>query len=245
MNENCVFAGPSLRSARDLTGIDCFGPIAMGGVFRAVDAGYARIGIVDGMFGNVPSVWHKEILFALSEGVEVVGAASMGALRAVELAGLGMRGLGHIYRMFRCGVWTDDDEVAVLHAPAELAFKPLSDAMANIRFTLRRLSRRAWIDRDVEVALVARMKAKHFSARTRDALHEEAERVVGASAAAGLIGSYEQEYVDAKAKDAAMLVEYLSRAAPAERPGHVPEFLSTSHWRRQFEDAVADIPPLR
>lgn len=244
MNESCVFAGPSLCGARDFSGIDCFGPIAMGGVFRAVDAGYARIGIVDGVFGNVPSVWHKEILFALSEGVEVVGAASMGALRAVELAGLGMRGLGRIYRMFLCGAWTDDDEVAVLHAPAELGFKPLSDAMANIRFTLRRLSRGGWMDRDVEIALIAGMKARHFSARTRDALREEAEQLVGASAAAGLMERYEREYVDAKGKDAAMLVEYLSRPLPAEGLGRMPEFLRTSHWRRQFEDAVADIPPL-
>ena len=50
------------------------------------EAGYRRIGIIDGHFGNVPSVWHKEILFALSKGVEVSGAASMGALLQLQQA---------------------------------------------------------------------------------------------------------------------------------------------------------------
>ena len=94
----------------------------MGSVFRAVEAGYRRIGILDGHFGNVPSVWHKEILFAMSEGVEVAGAASMGALRAAELHRFGMIGVGRIYRFFRSGLFTDDDELAVIHAPETLRF---------------------------------------------------------------------------------------------------------------------------
>ena len=52
------------------------------------------IGIIDGVFLDVASVWHREILWALSQGVHVFGAASMGALRAAELDGFGMRGVG-------------------------------------------------------------------------------------------------------------------------------------------------------
>ena len=40
------------------------------------------IGIIDGYFQQVPSVWHKEILWAMAQGVHVFGSASMGALRA-------------------------------------------------------------------------------------------------------------------------------------------------------------------
>ena len=43
------------------------------------------IGIIDGYFERVPSVWHKEILWAMAEGIHVFGSASMGALRAAEL----------------------------------------------------------------------------------------------------------------------------------------------------------------
>ncbi|MEJ0097006.1 MAG: TfuA-like protein [Bauldia sp.] len=52
---------------------------------KAVLAGASVIGLVDGVFENVASVWHKEILYALSEGVQVFGAASMGALRAADV----------------------------------------------------------------------------------------------------------------------------------------------------------------
>ena len=38
--------------------------------------------IIDGGFQSEPAVRHKEILWALSRGIPVIGAASMGALRA-------------------------------------------------------------------------------------------------------------------------------------------------------------------
>ena len=53
--------------------------------------------IVDGEFGQSLSVWHKEILHALHRGIRVVGASSMGALRAAELDRFGMEGVGEIY----------------------------------------------------------------------------------------------------------------------------------------------------
>ena len=42
-----------------------------------------------GAFASVPAVRHKEILWALSEGIPVIGAASIGALRAAELTAFG------------------------------------------------------------------------------------------------------------------------------------------------------------
>src|SRR5882757_8592926 len=81
MNESCVFVGPTRVKRADYPAIDFFPPAALGSVFRAMERGYRRIGIIDGFFGNTPSVWHKEILFAISKGFEVSGAASTGALR--------------------------------------------------------------------------------------------------------------------------------------------------------------------
>ena len=65
----------------------------------------------------------QEILYAMSAGAEVAGAASVGALRAAELSPFGMIGIGSIYRPFAAGHWTDDDEVAVMHATEYLAFR--------------------------------------------------------------------------------------------------------------------------
>lgn len=243
--KTCVFAGPTLYREPWPTGIRRYGPAAMGSVFRAVEAGFRRVGIVDGLFGNAPSVWHKEILYAISAGVEVVGAGSMGALRAAELSGFGMIGIGRIFRLFRSGLWSDDDEVAVIHASEELDYCPLSETMANVRFTLRRLRRVGLLDRIVEEELVRRLKAQHFSRRTREALHEEALRLVDADAAAQLSDEFERRYVDAKRLDAKALMAHLTRPCSVEPRQRGRDFQPTRHWREQFETALADVPPLR
>jgi hypothetical protein len=114
----------------------CLPPAAQGDVYRAALAGPRLIGIIDGYFERVPSVWHKEILWALTQGIHVYGSASMGALRAAELTAFGMQGVGRIFEAYRDGVLEDDDEVAVTHGPEETGFRALSEAMVNIRRTL-------------------------------------------------------------------------------------------------------------
>jgi hypothetical protein len=242
--EACLFAGPTLYREQIPQGIQRFGPAAMGSVFRAVEAGYRRVGIVDGYFGNVPSVWHKEILFAMAAGVEVIGAASMGALRAAELSAFGMVGIGRIYRLFRSGLWTDDDEVAVIHATESLAFCPVSDAMANIRFTLRRLRRLGALEPSLERVLAYRMKARHFSQRTHDELERQAKQLAGDANANRLMQRFAQEYVDMKKIDALALVAYLTHDSARTRRPPPWRFPATGHWQKQFQRDMADIPQL-
>ena len=135
----CVFLGPTLPLDQARQALDAIylPPVRQGDVYRALLRHRpSMIGIVDGYFHQVPSVWHKEILVAMAEGVHVFGSASMGALRAAELADFGMQGVGHVFQDFRDGVLEDDDEVAVVHAPAEIGFVAASEAMVNIRRTL-------------------------------------------------------------------------------------------------------------
>ena len=133
-----IFTGPSLspEDARTVLGAIYQPPVSEGDVYRVARKNPVAIGIIDGYFERVPSVWHKEILFALSRGIHVFGAASMGALRAAELAPFGMEGVGAIFEAYRTGYLEDDDEVAVVHGPAEIGFMPLSEAMVNIRRAL-------------------------------------------------------------------------------------------------------------
>jgi hypothetical protein len=135
-----VFTGPTLAAeeARLVLDADYRPPAAQGDVYRAALHGPNVIGIIDGYFERVPSVWHKEILWAMSRGIHVFGAASMGALRAAELAAFGMEGVGAIFESYRDGVLEDDDEVAVVHGSAEFGFRAGSDAMVDIRFTIGR-----------------------------------------------------------------------------------------------------------
>ena len=76
-------------------------PARQGDIWRAVRAHRpVAIGLIDGVFFHEPAVWHREILWALAEGVHVFGAASMGALRAAELEPFGMRGVGRVFAAY-------------------------------------------------------------------------------------------------------------------------------------------------
>src|ERR1700742_1371036 len=96
-----VFAGPSLDGTglRSLTTVAHAPPIKRGDL-TAVDE-YDTVVILDGEFGQHDSVSPKEILAVLEKGKTVIGAASMGALRASELDRSGMIGVGWVYDYFR------------------------------------------------------------------------------------------------------------------------------------------------
>jgi hypothetical protein len=134
-----VFLGPSLppEQARGILAADYHPPARKGDIYRILATGVETIILVDGVFHNTPSIWPREILDALQEGIQVVGASSMGALRAAELHPFGMMGFGTIFDWYRDGTIDGDDEVAVWHRSAEEGFRPLSEALVNIRYTLR------------------------------------------------------------------------------------------------------------
>ncbi|MFN9630245.1 MAG: TfuA-like protein, partial [Cyanobacteriota bacterium] len=124
-----VFVGPSLpeHEVRRLhPEAVILPPVRQGDIVSVLRAHRpSAIGVIDGVFLSVLSVWHKELLLALDEGVALYGAASMGALRAAECAPFGMVGLGRIYARFADGTLTRDDEVAVAHATAEFGHRTL------------------------------------------------------------------------------------------------------------------------
>ena len=94
-----VFVGPTISSddCRAILTAEYLPPASQGDVYRATLLRPFAIGIIDGYFEQVPSVWHKEILWALAQGIHVFGSASIGALRAAELEAFGMRGVGAIF----------------------------------------------------------------------------------------------------------------------------------------------------
>jgi len=135
-----VFAGPTISAAEALAelGAIYLPPAAEGDVYRAALKCPQAIGIIDGYFQSIPTVRHKEILWAMSRGVHVFGSASIGALRAAELHAFGMEGVGTVFELYRDGALEDDDEVAIAHGAAETGFRAASEAMVNIRQTLRK-----------------------------------------------------------------------------------------------------------
>lgn len=141
-------------------------PAAEGSILSVLPLRPKAIGIVDGYFESVPSVWHKEILYAMSSGVHVLGASSMGALRAAELSAFGMEGIGAVFRFFLDGTLEDDDEVAIAHGPAEIGYPLLSEAMVNIRRNLDDACRQSIISSNERLMLLSIAKDIHYKLRT-------------------------------------------------------------------------------
>ena len=166
-----LFVGPSLAGVDyPGDGLEIQGPAANGDLTRAVLAGARIIGLVDGVFGSVAAVWHKEILFALSEGVRVLGAASMGALRAAECAQFGMEPVGVIANRFLEGSLDDDAAVALTHMPGELGWGALSEPLVDVEATLDALRDRALITAGEFTALNASAAAIFFKRRSIEAI---------------------------------------------------------------------------
>ena len=84
-----VFLGATLRLADAQACLDAIylPPAAQGDIVLAAHAFRPRaMVLIDGQFEDRPAVRHKEILWALAQGIGMIGAASMGALRAAEIA---------------------------------------------------------------------------------------------------------------------------------------------------------------
>ncbi|WP_081747859.1 TfuA-like protein [Bradyrhizobium sp. URHA0013] len=167
-----IFAGPSLPPGERPTipGIEWRPPVLRGDLYLSALRRPDLIGVVDGYFETVPTVWHKEILWAMSQGIHVYGAGSIGALRAAELAEFGMIGVGDVYRQFRTGELTDDEEIAVLHGPAEVEYLMLTEAMVNVRATVNSALRSGIVQLDVASALIGIAKALFYKDRTYDVI---------------------------------------------------------------------------
>jgi hypothetical protein len=162
-----VFLGPTLpqKEGAALLDAEFRGPARRGDIYRAVFDGYRTIVLIDGEFHGSPSVWQREIVDALADGVAVHGASSMGALRAAELHQLGMIGHGRVFRWYCDGVLDADDEVALTYGPAELGYPSLSEPLVNIRATLETAVPDI-ISRDVFSQLIAQAKARYFPERS-------------------------------------------------------------------------------
>ena len=174
-----VFVGPTISVAevRAVSDATILPPVQYGDVYRlTVDRQPQVIGIIDGYFDQVLAVWHKEILWAMSQGAHVFGAASMGALRATELAAFGMCGIGRVFAAYRDGILEDDDEVAVLHGPAELDYRPLTEALVNIRSTLAQAAKQGVIDTTTCDTMTRIAKSIHYKHRSYKTLLVRAER---------------------------------------------------------------------
>ena len=239
-----IFAGPTLPPASRAVDDAAFAwrpPVQQGELYQAALARPSIIGVIDGYFEVVPTVWHKEILWAMAEGIHVYGAASAGALRAAELDSFGMQGIGPVYEDFRDGALQDDDEVAVLHGPEELGYPPLTEAMVDIRATLAEAARAGVIATAPAARLTEIAKRLFYKERSYAAMLDNA-------AAAGLPAAMLEAFADwlpqgrieQKRRDAEAMIEairgHLAAGAPPLRVSW--RLAETAAWRAARRHAL-------
>ena len=252
----CIFAGPTLPARDPERRFDAvwMPPARHGDVYQAVTTLQPRaIGIIDGFFQWAPAVWHKEILWAITRGVHVFGAVSMGALRAAELVPFGMRGVGAIFEAYRdgrfaaCGadVFEDDDEVAVVHGPEETGYLAASEAMINIRCTLARAEGEETIDASIRSELVTIAKALFFAERTYDTiLRRGREAGLPCGALDRLEAWLPSGRVDQKRLDAVAMLQALAAFLAADPAPARASFVfeHTLAWERAIRELRESAP---
>jgi len=233
----CIFLGPTLNhaAAAKICDADFHPPAAMGDVTRATNEGVETIVLIDGVFEDRPSVWHKEILWALSKGIGVVGAASMGALRAAELHDHGMLGHGKIYEAYASGGLQDDDEVTVVHGPAETGYMALTDAMVDIREAIAEAEAHGILTVAEGAMAIACAKAQHFKARNlKGALNAVLQQSHTPMQIGQTLKWFATRPAGAKARDALDLLANLNAISGKARglARNAPRFIPTVYLHR-------------
>ncbi|WP_173874137.1 TfuA-like protein [Streptomyces albus subsp. chlorinus] len=163
-----VFAGPTV-SRREVAavapGAVCHPPVRHGDLLRLGLGPQDTALLVDGLYHHVEPVRHKEILEVMSTGTLVVGCSSMGALRAGELCGVGMVGVGEVFRMYRDGEVVGDDEVAVAHGEAP-DYRQLSEPLVNMRYVLQAAVGASVLPPSAADDIIGRLKSLPYPHRT-------------------------------------------------------------------------------
>lgn len=190
-----VFGGPSLpREDRvPLPGVTYL-PSARRGDVEAAAAAYEIVLLIDGVFHQELAPSPKEC-YRAAQTARCFGAASMGALRAVECRRYGFAPLGVVAAWYADGSVDGDDEVAVLvDAGSERA---LTVASVNVRYAAIKAERRG---------ILSPGDAREFASRARDIYYAERswDRVLAFSppASRGALEALVARHGDIKRRDA-------------------------------------------
>ena len=182
-----IFYGPSITASEvtQLTSAAHAPPIKRGDL-NAVDD-YAVIVILDGEFGQNLSISPKEILMVIERGKVVIGASSMGALRASELDRSGMIGVGWVYNHFRrCAVRRDGD-VALAYSPVD--FRPITIPLVDVEYWVSLLLTAGRITRKEKVRFVRTARSIFFADRTEERLIKAFRQSFGAELVDSLLNA--------------------------------------------------------
>ncbi|MFI1830715.1 TfuA-like protein [Streptomyces sp. NPDC020412] len=210
-----VFTGPTLAPGDPALAdarIRILPPARHGDLFDNAIAGTDTVVVIDGAYMQAPALRHKEIIWALSRGVRVIGAASIGALRAAELASCGMIGVGEVFAAYARGRIEGDDEVAVAES-VDADRRALSWPLVNVRHVLRLAERESVIDAAGAREVFARLASVYYAHRSLTAVLRVSRTAGAHDFARWLTGHLEEDpyFGNVKRTDALAAVEMALR----------------------------------
>jgi hypothetical protein len=180
-----IFIGPSLsqQKARKILDADYRGPAKKGDLLILSASAFINlkdqpnainfVGLIDGLFLQDYPPTPIEVFQLLSnKNFHVVGGASIGALRAVELEKFGMVGIGKVFELFKSGTTNADDEVAVTFHPGD-GVSIQSEAMIDIRFNLFIAHKKNIITKRTKHIIAKTAKSIYFPYRNYSNVIEE------------------------------------------------------------------------
>ncbi|HET8727828.1 MAG TPA: TfuA-like protein, partial [Alphaproteobacteria bacterium] len=159
----------------------------------------------------------------------------------------GMVGVGRVHAGFLSGELEDDDEVAVVHGPAELGYKPLSEALVDIRATLCRAAAEGALSPGHSADLLGIAKRLFFKQRTYDRILRDARAAgaVGPAALAAFADWLPAGRVRLKRADALLMIAemraWLDLPPTEARPGFA--FEPSRFWRQSVREILVPAPP--
>lgn len=173
-----VFTGPTLSpddpALRDQE-VRALPPIRHGDLFDPQVTRGDTVVIIDGVYHHSPAIRHKEIIWALARGVRVIGAASIGALRAAELAECGMVGVGSIWYSYASGRLDGDDEVAVAQS-TNGDLRSCTWPLVRVRQVVGKAAELGLVDPAQADRLIRVLADVYYAHRTLDAVMHHARR---------------------------------------------------------------------
>ncbi|HLL37236.1 MAG TPA: TfuA-like protein [Streptomyces sp.] len=252
-----VFVGPTLSAEEVLAELPAavvHGPVRHGDLLALEAGADDTVVVIDGVFHQTAPVRHKEITDVLARGARVIGASSMGALRAAELWPYGMEGVGLVFGMYVQGTLDADDEVAVGHLPSG-DHRQLTVPLVNVRWSISNAVAQEVLDEEHGAEVLAAARSVHYTERSWGAVaHAAGRRSPVAGEAAVALRRFAERHPassDLTRRDALLALSHCSTPRPASTPTTgwstpawmVPKTMYLERWRGTFRPAVPGSGP--
>ena len=231
MSKPIIFVGTSLthQKARKIFDAEYRPPAKKGDLLMLSSSAFSDrdgedsvinfVGLIDGLFLQDYPPTPIEVYQLLSnKNIRVVGGASIGALRAVELEKFGMVGVGKIFELYKNGTTDSDDEVAVTFQLGDEGGIQ-SEAMIDIRYNLFLVYKRNIISESTKRILSRIAKSTYFPYRSySNIIQQTIINFPDLTYELDSLSSYiEHRRASLKEHDAIKVVEYIKAAYEEEQ----------------------------